>query len=506
MSFGRLGSSGRGYGKFGSGGSIIQPSYFGVNLSGPEFPTGNAHFVFPTASDFSYLRRLGVKMVRLPIAWENIQTTLSASLDSTFKGLVTTCLTNAGAAGIKVIIDLHNFAHYTAAAQWGSTVNYAGNAGAAGTGVSAFGDGTLTTTVFADVWTKIATEYKGNAALAGYCIMNEPVNIASPTNLIFAPNGFNDTITGQAWGKNNGTVTTQLAAGTNPLGANYSPAWSCTSGTGFGSAKQSITLAAVQYTLSCYAQAQSGTDNLQLQIGATNSGNLALTTSWSRQSLTVTPSAGSTIIQLGAIEASGHTINIANAQLELGGSATTYVPNPYLVYAQAAIDAIRAVDSTVPIYVNGYNAGVAYRWQWENWELLTLTGGNLIFEAHQYFDGSITQGGGGGTYTGNYASYSFADDSAGQQMVQPFADWCTSNGVTGYVGEFGVPNTTADAASWTPLMRKALAALYAGRIKGAYWFYQGSSFQDSGKLNIAPAANSNNPSPHIATVTSFKGA
>ncbi len=469
-----------------------QTGLLGVDISGTEFPS----YSFPSASDWSYLASKGITFVRLPIAWENLQPTLGGSFNSTYLTALENAITTAHSYNIGVIVDLHNFGAYANSSVWGSSVYYAGNAGTAATGVSFLGNG-ITTGNFTNLWTTLSTALAGRPGLIGYALMNEPSQNIAGTNLLFAPNGFADGIGSQPWGTINGAVVTQLATGTNPLGSTYGPAWSLTSGTGFGAVLQYYNYSNVPYTLSCYAKTTSGTDsNFQLLIANSGSGTSpsSVTTSWQRFTHTATPSAGSANVGPYLNETSGHTIDIADCQLEQASSASTYQPNPYLPYAQAAITAIRAVDSSTPIYVNGMTDGDAYQWPWVNWELATLTGGNLVFEAHQYFDGSVSQGGGGGNYSGTYSSYSITS-SAGVQEVAPFESWLASTTESGYVGEYAIPNNSkGDQSSWLTLQNLFLQNLIQNNIPSTMWFYGASGIQSSNTLNIATSTTANNGS------------
>lgn len=72
----------------------------------------------------------------------------------------------------------------------------------------------------------------------------------------------------------------------------------------------------------------------------------------------------------------------------------------WCVEAQAAIRAIRMVDTRTPIYVEGYNWASATRWSRYNPCFpLTDPNNNLIYEAHTYWDN------GSGNFTGTYISY-----------------------------------------------------------------------------------------------------
>jgi hypothetical protein len=461
---------------------------FGLNMQGAEGSTPT----FPTTSDWSYLQSKGITRARLPVAWENLQTTLGAALQTTYVNNIKAALAAASVRGMRVIVDLHNFGAYAAAAQWGTTVTYAGNAGTPATGVSFFGSG-ITSANFNDVWTKLSTALVGQAGLAGYSLMNEVTGLNTGstvlgTNLLQAPNYFSTV--GLSWFVFSGCVNTIQAIGTNPLGANYGPAWQITGGgAGNGGIGQSLTLTAATYTVSVWAKALSGTvlGSLQLQAGVGGTPFTA-TTTWQRFTFTGAATAGAQSFAIYVTNA-GTQMLIANAQVELGSSATTYVSSNYMAgYAQGAINAIRAVDATTPIYVQG-DAQLASNWQKFNYEYITLTGGNLIFDAHQYFDGPQGQGG-GGAYSGTFASYS-VDVQTGMQAIAPFLNWLTTVGGRGFIGELGVPNSVADNnPQWLVVQNNVWKDLLAANVPAAAWLFHTGG---SDPLNVAPVGGVDDP-------------
>ena len=131
---------------------------FGINLSGAEFGTSSGDrygidYHYPSASELAWFAARGVQLVRLPFTWERMQPTLGGELSTEELGRLKTFLANAEAAGIKVIIDLHNYGRYDGQTIGSSGVSYE---------------------QFADFWKKLAGEIAGSPALIGYDIMNEP--------------------------------------------------------------------------------------------------------------------------------------------------------------------------------------------------------------------------------------------------------------------------------------------------------------------------------------------
>jgi hypothetical protein len=129
----------------------------GINLSGAEFGVKHVYgkdYYIPGRSEVNYYADRGVKLIRLPIMWERMQSSLGGQLNSADVALVKQFLADAHARSVDVILDLHNYGRYD-----GKTIGSA--------------DGP-TNAQFADFWNKLALEVKDLPALAGYGLMNEP--------------------------------------------------------------------------------------------------------------------------------------------------------------------------------------------------------------------------------------------------------------------------------------------------------------------------------------------
>jgi len=135
---------------------------FGVNLAGGEFGTPlpgsyGYDYIYPSAAAFDYYHSKGLKLIRLPFKWERLQHTLNGSLNAAELARIDTVVGHASARGMKVILDMHNYARRKQ-----SGTQYL------------IGTGPVTMDAFGDVWRRIADHYKGNPAIYGYGIMNEP--------------------------------------------------------------------------------------------------------------------------------------------------------------------------------------------------------------------------------------------------------------------------------------------------------------------------------------------
>ena len=69
-----------------------------------------------------------------------------------------------------------------------------------------------------------------------------------------------------------------------------------------------------------------------------------------------------------------------------------------------------------------------------DYTLLHDPAGNLVYEAHQYFDRDSS-----GTYKQSYDE-SGAFPTIGVDRLKPFAEWLKEHNARGFIGEFGVPD------------------------------------------------------------------
>jgi endoglucanase len=132
---------------------------------------------FPSGSDLAYLKRNNIRLIRLPIAWERVQTKIGGPLDPTYVSGLKAFINNAGAEGMQVIVDVHNYGRYNS--QWARDA--AANYGYVAVGKGdVIGSASVPISAFADLWAKLAGELKGTAGLSYYDIMNEPYNMGGP--------------------------------------------------------------------------------------------------------------------------------------------------------------------------------------------------------------------------------------------------------------------------------------------------------------------------------------
>jgi endoglucanase len=126
----------------------------GVNLAGAEF--GGYAFWQTDTNQWNYYHSKGLDLIRIPFKWERIQTNLYEAVDFSDLDQVVAL---AHERGMKVILDMHNYARYTSATL--------------GTNIL-IGTTNVPYEAYADVWRQIADHYQDEPAIYGYGIMNEP--------------------------------------------------------------------------------------------------------------------------------------------------------------------------------------------------------------------------------------------------------------------------------------------------------------------------------------------
>lgn len=294
--------------------------FLGVNLAtasgGTVHGEYNTNYSYPTFKDLHYFKAKGVRLVRFPFRWERVQHEVNGPLDMEFDvKKIKEVVAEAERIGMYVMLDMHDYCRRKVD---GTTYK--------------FGESDkLTKEHFADVWYKLATEFKDFTNIWGYDIMNEPYSLAK--------------------------------------------------GVWFAS-------------------------------------------------------------------------------------------------AQAAIDAIRTVDTETPIVIEGQNYAASYSWLTTGADLIDLNdpSDNLVFQAHCYFDQNRT---------GHYelGSYDLEVSSATQHIdrLKPYVEWLKENNQKGILGEFGVPR--ADVR-WLTMLDEVIAYLKENKVSATYWV--AGSWYAGDKVSVQP--------------------
>ncbi len=139
--------------------AVASVDLVGLNLSGAGFAAqvlpgiNGTNYIFPTESYFEQWSARGIKLVRFPIIWERLQPTLGGALDTTYVELIDRTFGYAEKHGVKIILDLHNYARYRGQVIGTSGVPYVR---------------------YQEIMAKIAQRWSSQKSLYAYDIMNEP--------------------------------------------------------------------------------------------------------------------------------------------------------------------------------------------------------------------------------------------------------------------------------------------------------------------------------------------
>lgn len=134
--------------------------------------------------------------------------------------------------------------------------------------------------------------------------------------------------------------------------------------------------------------------------------------------------------------------------------------------SQETLSAIRADGDLKTIYVGGDSWSSAERWPDthgpEAW--IDDPANNTVYEAHLYFDQDAS-----GRYFQGYDQELAANPNllqVGRTRLQPFWDWCRSNEVRCFIGEYGVPGSDG---RWLNVLDNLLTAMDEAGMGGTYW-------------------------------------
>ncbi len=133
----------------------------GINLSGAEFGEAQGapdkDYTHPSDRTIGYFAKKGFNTVRLPFLWERLQPRLMQDLDRDETRRLADAVSRLKQAGLKVILDPHNYGRY------------AGNR---------IGSDQVPDEAFADFWRRLAAGYANDPAVQ-FGLMNEPHDIAA---------------------------------------------------------------------------------------------------------------------------------------------------------------------------------------------------------------------------------------------------------------------------------------------------------------------------------------
>ena len=153
----------------------------GVNVSGAEFgaaggPEQTSSFsnerpgrygrayIYDSQETFDFIAAQGMDLVRLPFRWERIQPRLGDPLDEAELARLRAAVDRADAAGLDVVLDVHNFGAY---------MLESGGQGRR----TPIGSDEVTRADFADLWRRLSQAFADDPGVVAYDLMNEPVQL-----------------------------------------------------------------------------------------------------------------------------------------------------------------------------------------------------------------------------------------------------------------------------------------------------------------------------------------
>lgn len=139
---------------------------YGVNLAGLGFGDNafpgkvSVNYVVPSSKDVAYFATKGMRLVRFDFRWERLQPKLGGPLNPEYLGYIRGLTEAITSRGLIAILDLHNYARRKTVTPRKVVVDLLGTP-------------SLPDEAFADVWRRLAEEFKSNP-LVWFGLMNEP--------------------------------------------------------------------------------------------------------------------------------------------------------------------------------------------------------------------------------------------------------------------------------------------------------------------------------------------
>ncbi|NMO13950.1 cellulase family glycosylhydrolase [Pyxidicoccus fallax] len=450
----------------------------GINL----MDLGNAGGVLPgtygtTYSKPSYnsLRFLkdqgGHTVVRIPFIWERIQPELGKPLNAQYLDLLLQTLKDANAAGLKVIVDMHNYGHYT---NRGGVKLPFGAAGAP------------TPAQYAQAWSLIAAAIKAvpeaAAAVYAYDIMNEPHDLLPAEGTLLSPVSISNFETGTqgwlaqasesvVWESRNaqgslkltGTGTAdhlvfgaRLYASTQRTTSTQGRSFQAkvfvpTSTPGFVRAR--MVMSSSDWSTNFFSEEFPITKGVEHRVYFTPDATL-----W-----TTYRALGIQFIVDGTTGTAPHVFYVD--QLNQGTrSGNLTAAQQWERYSQEVVNTLRNTNKdTTLVMVEGYSWASAEQWPTHHprkW--ITDSANNIMYHAHIYMDSldfPEYPDDGGGKYRSAHSVYLAEARRKGHasvgaytiSRVKPFTDWVAAQGTQGFIGEYGWPSTQmkpGDNGAW----------------------------------------------------------
>lgn len=131
----------------------------GINLAGAEFGAlpgrRGTDYAYPSAATIRAFAGMGMTVIRLPFRWERLQPAPKGEFDAGELAALDATVGTATQAGLTVVLDPHNYAHYRDAR---------------------LGTEAAPAELLADLWSRLAKRFGGRQRVA-FGLMNEPYDV-----------------------------------------------------------------------------------------------------------------------------------------------------------------------------------------------------------------------------------------------------------------------------------------------------------------------------------------
>jgi endoglucanase len=160
--------------------------------------------------------------------------------------------------------------------------------------------------------------------------------------------------------------------------------------------------------------------------------------------------------------------------------------------SQAAVDAIRTAGDRKLVLVPGNSYSNSDHFAEINGPRAWIKdpAQQVAYEAHCYFDSDYS-----GAYLQSYDAELARDkdlETRGVRRLRQFGEWCKTNGVKGFLGEFGVPG---DDPRWLKLVEHFLDELDRLGMDGCWW--AAGEWWGEYKLSLQPRDDFRRPAPQL---------
>lgn len=470
----------------------------GTNLSGLEFGDtlpglGGTNYFTPVEDDFRYFAGKGFTVLRLPFRWERLQPYLNGALNATYKGYLDQAIGYARKYGVKLVLDCHNFSQRYISYTGGFTNDFTSSAGSwSGGNLNAGGyyesdpNTYFSTYSGGDSRNGASQNFVATLTLDAQIAPYPGVSIlmlddGNGTNYQFTFNVNNNQF---FWGKNIAGTFTQAGsqAATLSLAHGYAVEIDVNQKT---AGKVTVTVDGTQICQFPTDSAITGgkvsiqqgymkshIDNVTLNVaGNTTGGN---SSGVYKMGTTQLPHSALADLwtKLSTLYKDEPAVWAYDVMNEPFGLAVPLSPTTYKTTAtvtamnQAAMDAIRAVDTQKWILIEGDGfAGLQsftsqYGTNPDPW--WNDPSGKTMVSFHYYFNSDHS-----GAYTD---SWSQALRDRLPTDVLPAFQWAKAKNVPVFMGEYGVPNTTdTSGTNWRADLDTFLTWMDQYGIYGTHW-------------------------------------